>query len=297
MKSYSLFPAALALALSLASAQDDLPHDWRQAVPHDDQDALLSKGLAEAETYREELLGTFKGSRKTRAQIIHQAVDLFVVESTTWLKERDRPVLSPDFRLSEETFVESIEGTPRLDETKTAFGIFRGKWWGLWDGNRVDHDWGPLVVCDPVVPLGNGGSRIKAIQYAWIGDGFGWNVLCHDRKKNNRAGYILGSVYHVKDGDRKKTTIHRPHVGLAIGGDKLIWLTRDAIFLEETFRGKKGDRRYMITGFYCHFEGNRLRSKGAFQSIYTKDPENRPPWLAMPAPNFERWAGRSIEAK
>lgn len=73
---------------------------------------------------------------------------------------------------------------------------------------------------------------VHAVQYAWIGTGFGWNVAASATEEPERW-FILGTVYHVEGGAPHRIRVHRPHVGVAAGPERLLWLTREEAFLEE----------------------------------------------------------------
>ncbi|MBI3468678.1 MAG: hypothetical protein HY000_37220 [Planctomycetes bacterium] len=92
---------------------------------------------------------------------------------------------------------------------------------------------------------------------------------------------ILGTVYHLIDGDPKRIRPSRPHVGIQVGEGRLIWLTDGEVFFEEVLSGTGTDReRYAITGFRYRIRDGRLSNDGdAFQAVYTPQPDDRPPWF------------------
>jgi len=185
------------------------------------------------------------------------------------------------FKLRKKQLFQALAGDNAKLEPTEAFKAFEGKWYGIWDKMEVDHHWFPQINQDPPLRLdGFHPVWIHAVQFAWIGDGFGWNVVASE-KEDAKSYYILGSVYHVFDQDIEQIRMHRPHVGIAVGSDRLIWATQGEVFLEERFPAK-GDmpERYAITGFFYQMDGSsRLSVRGnSFQAIYSRNASNRYPW-------------------
>jgi hypothetical protein len=179
-------------------------------------------------------------------------------------------------------FEAKIRGVrPATIDGERVFGPFAGRWYGLWDRSPVDHDWSEVVPHGQPVPLpGMGSFSVRATQSAWIGDGFGWNVVASPAPD---AAVILGTVYHVEPGHPDRVRLHRPHVGVDAGAGRLIWLTGSEVFLEEILPGENpAGTRYAITGFrYELHDGNVAFVGSGFQAVYTRDPNDRPTWYAF----------------
>jgi hypothetical protein len=124
---------------------------------------------------------------------------------------------------------------------------------------------------------------LRAIQYAWIGDGFGWNTVIAPNCRNT-GDVILGTVYHVQNQNPDEIYLHRPHVGIPLDEGQLIWITPSEIFLEQVFPDDgTEDESYAITGFYYEITNGKLVDKGdGFQAVYTRNPGNRPDFYRYP---------------
>ena len=184
------------------------------------------------------------------------------------------------FRFSEKEFRRALEGAPRWKQWSRNFDSFQGHWYGKWDQMEVDHHWYPTHAFEsPLTVAGFHEVRVLAGQFAWVGDGYGWNIIGSEGTKRDRA-FILGTVYHVRNGDPLDVTLHRPHVGVSVGKQRLIWMTRAEIFFQERLptKGDEGDR-YAITGFRYRYSNGRLVNQGnAFQAVYTRQNDDRPEW-------------------
>lgn len=256
---------------------------------------LLRNGLTEAEEFRLEWLEPDERGY-SKMDLAVEAMRRFQTAAAEHLD--GRPALD-GFELSPGEILSIIRGESPLHGT-AAFGAFAGKWYGNWDGMDVDHDWTPAETYDPPPPLDEGGPLcVRSLQYAWIGDGFGWNAVVSPGCRNT-GDVVLGTVYHVENGDPEAIRLHRPHVGVPLLEGQLIWITRGEVFLEEAFFEPSGHGepvaadRYAITGFYYEFENGALTTpRGGFQAVYTRNPADRPEWLSIPAelrvqPPFER---------
>ena len=92
----------------------------------------------------------------------------------------------------------------------------------------------------------------------------------------------------MKDRALRAETARRPHVGVALPGGGLCWVTAGEVFFERAFRTPAGGDRYAITGFeYAagdgpgHGPGGELAIGRAFRAVYTRDPADRPAWEAF----------------
>ena len=240
---------------------------------------LLIQGAREAEQFRRSLLTPLPDGALP-ARLIVQAILQF--PSLVQDQLEDRPNLD-DFALEEEYLLAALEGRSNLVDGVLAFGDFTGKWYGRWDRMVVDHDWKDVQSFEPSFPLhGEPFLCLRALQYAWIGDGFGWNLLAAPLGHNN-LDVILGTVYHVEDHDPARLRSHQPHVGISLNQGQLIWITPEDVFLEEILLHKERQKeRYAITGFHYAIQDNRLTTpQGAFQAVYTRDPLDRPDWISI----------------
>lgn len=241
---------------------------------------LLVDGLGQAERFRESLLMQ-TSSGKTQAQVIAQAIVRFHESANPVLQDH---VTLDDFFLEEQELVDFINGNAGKIFGNLSFEMFNGKWYGLWDQNKVDHDWGdtqefqPSLILDTQPLLG-----LQALQYAWIGDGFGWNAVVAPNNRNT-GDVILGTVYHVRDQNPDDIYLHRPHVGIPLDEGQLIWITKSEIFLEQAFpNDDKEQESYAITGFYYERKDSKLVNQGdGFQAVYTRNPDNRPGYYRFP---------------
>lgn len=282
---------ALLMAMTLGGfgGRPDVPaNPLAEGVRSADRDHFLS-GLIEAEALRRQLLDVNDRGRTT-AEMLADAIIRFQNAAAPHL--RDRPGLDR-FELSSESLVARIAGAGRPPDAGEAFEPFSGRWHGLWDHLRVDHDWSRAERFDPPrIDPRLGSIRLLATQSAWIGDGFGWNVIAGS-VANSGSSWILGTVYHVEDGDRDRVRLHRPHVGVAGGPGQLIWITEGEVFLEE-IRTWEGRVAYVITGFHYEQTQDAIQARGdAFQAIYSRDPDDRPAWFSFPIELQSTGGGRT----
>ncbi len=241
--------------------------------------ALYEAGLKECEAFRQRLLRPIGATRRTQAELVGQAIERFPGICAAALRGRSN---LDGFHVPADAFLLQVRGRSSLDG-EHALSRFTGRWYGLWDQMRVDHHWWPVEHHDPPVAVGRDLPRIVASQYAWIGDGFGWNYIVQPRR-DPACHVVLGMVYHLDASDAKKIRLRRPHVGYLAGPGKLIWVTANEIFFEQTTSPKDGVARiYTITGFKYEIREAQLRSRGnAFQAVYTRQQDRRPPWFRFP---------------
>lgn len=245
------FTAPVFLTMTLAGTLA-AQADPTRTFPHAEARQQLADGLTEARQLRMTLLENDASRAKALAR---KAIRLITSSTGGGV---DRAALE-GFPLTEGPYVTGIRTTNARDAV-SALESFKGSWFGLWDTMKVAHDWADVIHEEGLM-----------LQYAWIGDGFGWNIVDGD----SAASWILGTVYHVEDGDVTRVRFRRPHVGIAFGSERLAWITRGEVFLEQV-----RDDRYVITGFNYRWSGEVVEVVGtAFQATYTRDPDNLQPWV------------------
>lgn len=236
----------------------------------------LTEGVIMADKFRRELLMRGESGQRPIDVIARACVEF----RGQMVKRADGLISLKSFRIKEKQFGEAIEGDRRFKRWGRTFDSFSGNWYGKWDRMEVDHRWHDTVVFESPLKIdGFNDVFIQTGQFAWIGDGFGWNLISTEEPKSRKA-FVLGTVYHVEDGDPSRVTNHRPHVGVIYSGSQIIWITRGEVFFEERFSGKSNaGERYAITGFRYQFDGRVASTVGnAFQAIYTRNPQERPEW-------------------
>jgi hypothetical protein len=239
-------------------------------------ESRLTEGVGFADKFRRELIR--RGvSGQSRANVIARACLVFREKVAAG---SDDVVSLKKFKISEKLIVRALEGDSRARRGNRTFDSFAGRWYGKWDKLVVDHHWYPSVKFSPRMKInGFHDLYVETGQFAWVGDGYGWNIVASTGIKEKKL-FVLGSVYHVEDGDPERVREHRPHVGVICGENRLIWITRGEIFFEEKSESDRTHpERYTITGFRYQFDGLKLQSReNAFQAIYTRNSEKRPDW-------------------
>ena len=261
-------------------------------------DSLISVSTIEAESFRQSLLR----DRESLAHLVAKAA----VQFRNGINEDTSPSLqnaaAPDiydlrrFQLDQDQWVDAIAGRRALPDPKLFYGSFAGKWYGIWDGEQVDHHWGDYVELQEAKNFTvNDQSEVSLMgwQYAWVGDGYGINHVASAR--DAAANFLLGYVVHIRDQDPEQEVVRRPHVGVIDGPDRLIWITKGEVFFEEMIRGSDDQSdRYYITGFRYRLEpkpndkpqanspGPTLIANEAFQVVYSRSAEQRQPWRGFP---------------
>lgn len=246
----------------------------------DKQIATMVNGLDEAEAFRLSLIQN-NPSGKTQAQVLAQAIIQF--QQSTNISLQDHVSLD-GFILDEIELINSISGNAGEMFGTLSFELFNGKWYGKWDQYKVDHDWEPTLEFHPPIIIDTTNAfSLRAVQYAWIGDGFGWNAVIAPKHRNT-GDVILGSVYHVHNQNPDEIYAHRPHVGISLDEGQLIWITQREIFLEQVIPSpNQNNESYSITGFFYEISNGKLINSGdGFQAVYTRNPDNRPDWLRFP---------------
>ncbi len=271
--------AAFVLCPTPQGTDDPIPPDpLARGVKVADRERFLS-GVLEAEALRRRLL-----SENAEGTILaaHLSATLVRFRDRSATALQGRPGLER-FDLDARTIEARLRGTGRHIDARKGFDPFSGLWFGRWDRDQVDHDWSHAVVFDPPQTDPRLGTlKILATQSAWIGDGFGWNVVA--APGDDAGEVILGTVYHVVDRQRDRVRLHRPHVGLDAGPGRLIWITAGEVFFEEVLDLANPERtRYAITGFRYDLVSGRPVPRGeAFQAVYTSRPDDRPAWHTFP---------------
>lgn len=268
-----VYPAQANQPIPLKSSRDHFPFEgsWQRFV----------SGLREAEQFR---LDSLKPDEKLTAGSLAASLSELIIHfhrtASPALQQESRPDLSA-FNLDEPMVLRAFSDNSREIGKVTGFESFEGKWFGLWDIWPVDHDWSAVWKQEPPVSMEYPGMDIDVhhLQYAWIGDGFGWNVLSTPGD-SGMGQVILGTVYHVRDMDPQQVYNHRPHVGIKPGPDQLIWITRNEVFFEEMIPGDSplpDDDTYVITGFFHHILDGRadFRETTGFQAVYSRSPDQR----------------------
>lgn len=237
----------------------------------DDGFVRMRDGALEAEHFRRNL---FNNNDKPLILLLEKIVNF---------KEAVHPILDAPYQLdrfdiSVKTLTQALERGVSLQNGEKAFQSFAGPWFGLWEKNPVDHEWSQTERFSPPYRIDDGEITlyIHALQYAWIGDGFGWNLLISPETADSNT-FILGTVYHVKDHNPNQVYLHRPHAGLAIG-DNLIWITAGEVFFEQAYL-TRSPQEYAITGFNYEWQNNQIMKKnGGFQAVYSRNADKRIPW-------------------
>ncbi len=277
--------ASFALAAALAIGALSGCHGAGAAAPHGlgflrregRFDAFLERATRESEVFRRRIVASRPNS-SSGADHIARAIVAFRDRAGAHL---DRRLDVDSFRQDAALLVERMRGRGRIDGEEV-YGDFEGLWYGLWDGNRVDHNWSDVVELDPPLEVAIEGGppvRVRSWQYAWVGDGYGLNLVATVDGEND---FLLGYVVHVEDGDLDRERMRRPHVGIPAGPGRLIWLTAGEVFLEESFTDATGQDAYAITGFfYDSGDDGRVTARRAFQAVYSRDAQRRVPWFGF----------------
>ncbi|MCS1407737.1 MAG: hypothetical protein M2R45_00897 [Verrucomicrobia subdivision 3 bacterium] len=117
------------------------------------------------------------------------------------------------FKIKEKFLVQVVEGSARKKPFIEAFDAFGGRWYGKRDEMELDYHWHPTILFASRSRVdGFHDVFVIAGQFAWVGDGFGWNVIASTGAEAENA-FVLGTVYHVEGGDPARVRLHRPYVG------------------------------------------------------------------------------------
>ena len=210
-----------------------------------------------------------------------RAILQFMTQANTQLRtQTGRPLLG-QFGLIRSR-IATIIGRQKPFNGRVCFGDFEGKWYGQWTDFNVDHHWQSVQQLDNPGQITVDGQifRVHAYQYAWVGDGYGLNLVVEIADKQPRY-CILGYVVHIKDRDFRQVLSRRPHVGVFVEKGKLIWITASEVFFEQTLKFDN-QPAYAITGFRYAVQDDTLVATKGFQAIYTRSPDRRPEFFEFP---------------
>ncbi|MDP8245427.1 MAG: hypothetical protein P9L94_15185 [Candidatus Hinthialibacter antarcticus] len=267
------FPQLQALAKTHWLIPENKGPGFSKPMPSDGF-ARMQDGAIEAERFRRSLYNNDTN------QLI------YLVKEIIGFKESVAPILEAPygfdrFDISDKTLTQALKDGVSLQSGLDSFQAFAGAWYGLWEENPVDHEWSQTEQYSPPYKIQqeNITLYIHALQYAWIGDGFGWNLVISPETPDSNT-FILGSVYHVRDQKPSQVYLHRPHVGVAIDGN-LIWITAGEVFFEEAYL-ERSPQQYSITGFFYEWQNGQMNRKGdGFQAVYSRESKNRVPWRRL----------------
>ena len=239
-----------------------------------DFEAFLRESVLASEAFRRTLLAGVKGS------LLAQSIEHFQEHAAPFLRNR---FSVSRFLLGHEELLKRMAGSDSLSGERI-YGPFEGRWHGLWTDFEVDHHWAKTETFDPPRRFELDGSPVwvRSSQYAWIGDGYGLNLVATITPDRADRDFLLGHVIHVEDGDLNRPRKQRPHVGIDSGEGKIIWATAGEVFLEERIVTTEGTEAYVITGFYYGVQNGVLTIQDGFQALYTRDAENRPKFFKFP---------------
>jgi hypothetical protein len=244
-------------------------------LPWSQKDEQLQRGLAEGETLRKWLL-SLDAAGVPYTQRICETIAEFQKGSETSLAAR-KPIV--DFSLTSTRLKAQLEGKENI--SADSFAAFDGRWFGRWGDGDVNHDWRPSKVFIEPVRDQSKTLRMHALQYAWIGNGFGWNYLVTPELATPGQGefpYVLGMVYYFDGQDFETIRGEKAHVGFVDSPTRLVWITEYEVFLEEVFPAADPQETvYAITALYHHLLTEKpTTSEKATQAVYTRSPKNRP---------------------
>lgn len=247
------------------------------AVAWQDEDGLRTDGLRAAEKFRLKLLRGNGGDDAT-AKTLGAALYEFRKRYRDPLPRR--PTLER-FSVTKDEFVKQLHGTQKV-APMAAFGPFAGRWYGRWDQLKVDHHWHDVVSLNSHRALMDRASEeelplVVARQYAWIGNGFGWNFVV---RVADLGDVVLGYVYLVDPRKADAIRFSAPLVGYYDGPGRLIWITATSVYFEEVLVTPNDVEHYAITGFNYSVKDGVLNAEDpAFQAVYTRHSTERPEWL------------------
>jgi hypothetical protein len=229
--------------------------------------AFVDKSAVEAENFRQSFLTEeeFEPMAVTLARLVQKFRD---VHARQVIKSAGS---KPTFQVSNLDFVNGFRGVVNPIDGDEVYRAFAGKWHGYWREEIVRHHWSELIKSKDGISyqanakLESPQFSVSSYQYAWIGDGYGLNLVASENNSNETRHYLLGYVEHLKGGDFSQVTARRPHVGIFINKGKLIWVTAKEVFFEESFSDS-----YSIIGFnYSTISGELVANEG-FQTLYQR---------------------------
>ena len=281
---FALATITMLVSVGPCKAQSDTPTDalfpvevsaWKQ-----DRQRLV-RGIEQAEALRRRLLGR-DVQGESPAERICRAAARFQKEGDAALSDGHG---IGRFSMTPKRLVEQLRGTSSLPAS--AFNAFDGRWFGRWDRLIVNHDWHPTQRFDPPKRFAADHAAVSALQYAWISNGFGWNMLMAADGSGGKH-YVLGMVYYFEAPNFRDVTGEKAHVGFLDSPTRLVWITEREVFFEEVFPAESdGRERYAITAMYHDLlSAEPSVSEHAIQAVYTRDPEHRPAFRKF------RWSAR-----
>lgn len=241
------------------------------------REEYVVRGLVEGEKLRLKLLAEDRDGVAYDTRV-SELLSKFQRNSADALKNR-KSILA--FDVSRRRFRDQLEGREPL--TTECFAAFDGRWFGRWGDSEVNHDWQRSEVFTVPKQFDGSAIQVNAMQYAWIGNGFGWNYLVSHPKPREgshapQMPLILGMVYYFDGVDFEIIRGEKAHVGFIDGPTRLVWITEYEVFLEEVLPATEPrDSVYVITAIYHDlFREHPTVSHRATQAIYTRDPKHRP---------------------
>ncbi len=278
---WNLTPILFCLSLSVAARGEPSVKKFDEnAVAWQDNRVLRIEGLRKAQQFHEGLL-VQREMNATTASLIGASLEEFRLRYRSPFP--DRPTLE-QFVVTQSDFERQLKGAMPISP-RAAFQPFSGRWYGQWAALAVDHHWHEVVLINAQheagrAKPGDGLPRLVAQQFAWIGDGFGWNFVI---RIDEQGEAVLGYVYHVVPGASEEIRFSFPLVGYFDGPGRLIWVTPSSVYFEEVRATLGEDEQYAITGFnYAIKEGVLTAEDRAFQAVYTRNSNQRPPWRQFP---------------
>ena len=218
------------------STSGDAIHTAQQA----ELDAELISGVESAEAFRRELLST--GVADELARTIAQASGI--------------PGLTAD------TVLEAVTGGLSRAQLWDALTPFDGDWEGRWQSMDVEHTWESRLDLARPVPISDTTElALIAYQFAWVGDGYGWNI----EARVEAGSVLLGSVYHL-DPNTGEPAYHVPHVGVPLGRGHVAWIVPGYLYLERV----EGDATYQITQLQWGPDDASEGAREVYQTTYRR---------------------------
>ena len=262
---------ALALLLVFAGPAD--PPGLDELYRRGAWDGFLETATVESERFRQTLLTPAGGDRPAE-RLARRAAAFLKAPAVR------RRVAGDGFGpIAPADLLAGIEGFADGRDLAADYAPFAGRWFGRWDGTEVDHHWAEYAPLDPprIYKVPGGEIRLLGVQYAWVGDGYGANLLAERDGKQ----FLLGYVVHAADETLAVETARRPHVGVPLPGGGLAWVAPGGVYFERVFSPADGAKRYAVTGFEHATEGDELTIRRAFRAVYARDPAVRPAWDAF----------------
>ena len=210
----------------------------RQAV---DRDATTSNGVAAREISR---TATSEEARLS-PKIDLLRVTLADLQQQVYGHDEDVVEMSAALRQSAEQLGLTLSPPAVNDALVQSSGLvgleaFGGDWIGRWGDLPVEQRWEPVVAAPRELEVS--GFVLKRVQYAWVGDGFGYNYEV--TRAGSRA--LLGAVFHLEPAPSEVVAYMTPHVGIAVATSKVVWLTPQHVFFE---RVDPAGERYNISQY------------------------------------------------